>query len=405
MTKWEQSCIEALITSPIAFKIFRLNQKNQKRVDQFINKIWPYRIRREKREKKSKVSGFVKELKDILEIERMIPNSNSNTATYEIKNNITLKQLFKYCLVVKDLAITRRVEGNNIIDIRIRCARTQISITITNSTSNIPKMIYNEMTEAFLDGKLKECIQEINIRRYSGREGTMATIEQAIESIQICIQESYAGSNTKKKQKRVYTGLNIGIEIEYEGIFCDVEKEMLKLQAIEFNSGYDGGFTNGRRLERSGMLRENRLRLNGHRSLPSLWSLLVWMNQNDCAITQNSGLHLHIDMRHNGKMEKAAIGYNATTNDNYEASETKLINNFFGYLERMSIDKFIDQIRKQPGFQTYEYRMCMPTLNYPKMILQILACIHINERKNKQLKLNEEYMIFLTEQYKSLDIQ
>ena len=46
MTNWEKSCVEALVTSPSAFALFRAKQKNKKHVDQYINTIWPYKIKK-----------------------------------------------------------------------------------------------------------------------------------------------------------------------------------------------------------------------------------------------------------------------------------------------------------------------------------------------------------------------
>jgi hypothetical protein len=42
-TRWQKSCIEALVAGPIAFKLFRLEQRNVKMMDQFCDKIWPYK--------------------------------------------------------------------------------------------------------------------------------------------------------------------------------------------------------------------------------------------------------------------------------------------------------------------------------------------------------------------------
>ena len=67
MTNWEKSCIEALVTSPIAFSLFRDKQKNKKHVDQFINKIWPYKIEKVfKAKQKEQSDGFDEILKRIM---------------------------------------------------------------------------------------------------------------------------------------------------------------------------------------------------------------------------------------------------------------------------------------------------------------------------------------------------
>lgn len=43
-TQWQKSCIEALVTSPIAFKLFKIEQRNIKMMDQFLDRIWPYKM-------------------------------------------------------------------------------------------------------------------------------------------------------------------------------------------------------------------------------------------------------------------------------------------------------------------------------------------------------------------------
>ena len=66
MTNWEKSCVEALITSPTAFALFRDKQKNKKHVDQFINKIWPYKIKKEFKEESTGDKIFNSLLKKIM---------------------------------------------------------------------------------------------------------------------------------------------------------------------------------------------------------------------------------------------------------------------------------------------------------------------------------------------------
>ena len=53
MTNWEKSCVDALVTSPAAFALFKAKQKNKKHVDQYINTIWPYEIKKASNPKKS----------------------------------------------------------------------------------------------------------------------------------------------------------------------------------------------------------------------------------------------------------------------------------------------------------------------------------------------------------------
>ena len=69
MTNWEKSCVEALITNPTAFALFRDKQRNKKHVDQFINKIWPYKIEKAFKTKQEEQSDIFDEiLKRIMKV-------------------------------------------------------------------------------------------------------------------------------------------------------------------------------------------------------------------------------------------------------------------------------------------------------------------------------------------------
>lgn len=44
MTKWQESCITALASSPMAWEAFKMKQRNKKLLWQYINRIWPYKL-------------------------------------------------------------------------------------------------------------------------------------------------------------------------------------------------------------------------------------------------------------------------------------------------------------------------------------------------------------------------
>jgi len=56
-TQWQKSCIEALTTSPTAFKLFRIQQRNVKQTDQFIGRVWAY-TKKDKKENESELKGI-----------------------------------------------------------------------------------------------------------------------------------------------------------------------------------------------------------------------------------------------------------------------------------------------------------------------------------------------------------
>lgn len=44
MTKWQESCITALASSPMAWEAFKMKQRNKKLLWQYVNRIWPYKL-------------------------------------------------------------------------------------------------------------------------------------------------------------------------------------------------------------------------------------------------------------------------------------------------------------------------------------------------------------------------
>jgi len=274
-TNWQKSCIEALSESTIAFKMFRIEQKNIKMMDQFLDKIWPY----------------------------------------------------KYVAIQKPGEIYR---------------------------------MYNK-----------------DKGRFQKRPG---------------------------KKKRIYKSINIGIEIEYDGCNCQqLEKQLLANGAVSFNSGWDGGGTSG---ERPGVclgrLRENRLRINGMKGLKALYILLEWMKNNNCKIAEKSGMHYHVDCT-DVLGETQGIWGSEITKIGYAVND--ILANLTGHSERaiesvynQAVQIFYSYIKSQSEFNTIEWRMGTPTLQYKTLVLQILVAIHITEcAKYKNKTPNEKYLRILGE--------
>jgi hypothetical protein len=90
MTKWQESCITALASSPMAWEAFKMKQRNRKLLWQYINRIWPYKLIAGTKVNKYK--------KDLLAIARIRKNLSS-TIQYGVKGNTlkyTLKDRRKY---------------------------------------------------------------------------------------------------------------------------------------------------------------------------------------------------------------------------------------------------------------------------------------------------------------------
>lgn len=69
MTKWQESCITALASSPMAWEAFKMKQRNRKLLWQYINRIWPYKLIAGTKVNKNK--------KDLLAIARILKNLSS----------------------------------------------------------------------------------------------------------------------------------------------------------------------------------------------------------------------------------------------------------------------------------------------------------------------------------------
>ena len=381
MTNWEKSCIEALVTSPIAFSLFRDKQKNKKHVDQFINKIWPYKIEKAyKTEQKYQSDVFDEILKRIMIVRNHEDKSDEIDLGMIHLNDIKGEELIRiFNKNMKDQ--TCNSSGNHIISLELQAKTGRPTrIYIKDGFRNYRE----EITKVIFESAIYTRIEMIAV---DGRMGT----DEVIDAFLSCVEENKKSRRTEDKFKRKFIGQNVGIEIEYDGIWHNyLEKELVKTKnAISFNSGIDGGITNGS----DGMyfmhdrLRENRLRINGHRGLNALYFLLEEMNKTNSIMTTKSGMHFHIDLTHQGPRKLEFDPDWRLLN----STELELLHSIF---EIKNSDRHIqEQIRFPTEFNTMEWRMGSPTLNYSKLVIEILTAIHVTNvitKKNKQI--NSEYL-------------
>ena len=381
MTNWEKSCVEALITSPTAFALFRDKQKNKKHVDQFINKIWPYKIEKVFKTKQEEQSDVFDEiLKRIMKIRNDEDKRDViNLGTIHL-NNVKGKELIE--MFNKNIKTKRCYSNGNYIIRLIFQTDTGVSRKVYISNG------FRDYREEFTEVIFKSAVYTgIEIVAVDGRVGT----DEVIDAFLSCVEKNKKCRKAKEKFKREFIGQNVGIEIEYDGIWHNyLEKELVKTKnAISFNSGIDGGITNGSNEmyfihER---LRENRLRINGHRGLDALYFLLEEMNKTNSIMTTKSGMHFHIDLTHQGSRKLESDPDWKLLN----STELELLHSIF---EIKNSDRHIqEQIRFPTEFNTMEWRMGSPTLNYSKLVIEILTAIHVTNvitKKNKQI--NSEYL-------------
>ena len=93
-TQWQKSCIEALALGPEEFLLFKLKQKNKRLLNQFLNRIWPYKYVDVKQIKSILIPEEYRSLKipsnNCLDIEN--PQDNQNFEEYISKLFIWSKE-------------------------------------------------------------------------------------------------------------------------------------------------------------------------------------------------------------------------------------------------------------------------------------------------------------------------
>lgn len=425
MTKWQESCITALTSSPFAWEAFKMKQRNKNLLWQYINRIWPYHnvknnvVIKNSLKNKSLEEGLLK----LLNILNKNENCIFSNYGYAIHPSIRFK------ITKKDKAIIE--ELSNLLPSK-RYITTYL-YTSFNHTLQGDYIDVNKTTD------LIRCLKQIPL----GGKGSFSHIcsgmkncEQQIiacrHSIILLLQEygkirENNDCETKKKTSKYKTNwLNIGIEIEHDAqnkTSKEIVKRILQQNCTEYDSGYDGGT--------SLRLRENRIRLNGIKGLKGLYTLLQDMQEN-AAIASNSSVHIHVDCNFDDSyynITRKVYTSNSETRRTFTALEqffvdfiltneileefVKIFNlnlihsndltwdtlksiGFINYKE--AFENWIATskvIRFSDEFSTIEYRFCIPNFNYSDYVIQILFLIHITECIKHNSPINKNYVTML----------
>lgn len=395
-TQWQKSCIDALTTSPIAFKLFKIQQRNVKAMDQYIGRCWSYA-------KKSQENNSM-ELIGTLEylIERIkLSESHDPVHLHEADERTEFnagEMLLAITNAEEEGVITNSTNNESKIEfylmdnlgsndsLRVGDSRLQKTILfgikeiILRNTSNYTK---------------KDSCTKLRAISINERDNYSGFVKENIAQVEKLIKFILTKKSKQSKRKNEKTvGTNIGIEIEYEG--CNMqhlEKELLRLGAVSFNSGWDGSNRPGH--EEGSRLRECRLRLESWKSLPALFLLLEQMKELGCTITQNSGMHYHVDLRYKKRWNNF--------NRNYHEIGKKINGSLYASIKKiyeLETDEsfefyFWGRLKRQGDFTTAEWRMGSQTLNYKKLVLQILVAIHITDAITQNIMPNESYIKML----------
>lgn len=359
MTELQYSAVKALATSPEAYKAFKLSVRNRKGLDQYMNRVWPYYVKKARKE--LPVYGQKKDLERKLnEIKRYLVNGSYYSSAISV--NFNLNEIRALIMMDKDAARSDMLSmknetnpfytRNNVLsmmkwsDLNVKISTETFEGTIITNKLNFmgidlskmfaigmirklmievikfdPRLSIKRMPKSprksDIIAALKEAREdysvriEINAGQWLGRleeecKGAYYELkEKVLESIKSMmeIESKYVLKEFKVcKYKKLIAkaSQNVGIEIEYSGPYVNVHSEMKAMGAVSYECGYDGhyGDIKQNRKNKNSRLRELRLRMNGIYSIKALNHLLKRMKELDCGHSDHSSIHYHIDRRH-----------------------------------------------------------------------------------------------------------
>ena len=424
MTPFQENLVRALVSSPEDFRALRNSVENRKAFDQYLNRIWPYTISKPKTSRKSMSREMKSITKSLNEIKKFIlSNGVFDDRFFSVKlslnekiNKEDIEKLMSFLILsVPDTKCTG--DGNNMFELGIYGHKTREKLSFgyrDNTKEGIMKIVKTLLSESCLQepegGLIEITIDNRGMRR--GVKEFLKHLKSLIEKTVLEIKK-FTKEARKKERKWKRTSMNIGIEIEYEGDETPLSflKEF-KDAVVSFNSGFDG-------LDPD-RCRENRLRINGIFGIKALETALKETKKVGC-ITDGSGLHFHISLN---QEQKKAINHCDTAEEQEKMLERvaklrdfadrditkdanwehiKLILDTNTSKREFRINGLDIEFHKQEI--AIEYRFFKPTLDYTKMMVQLLFCIHLhkkmiellnNDCKNaSSVSLNAEYIKLL----------
>lgn len=413
MTKWQESCITALASSPLAWEAFKMKQRNKRMLWQYVNRIWPYKRIKETRTSTLEYTECINELKTfakwLVNNHNNLEEKNFTFREGKVKSNILEEAL-------KDIThpiSTEGVGGNYFLEINIKYKSGSFDTTSTYGDRQISYIIsnrygINEGEEYYIS----------YIRVFSSLHNMHRMFNQVFDELQYIIEKLRLLQDKSRNYKPItlYNSLNVGIEIEHDADNPTSEKIknlILRHNCSSYDSGFDGNIDH--------RLRENRIRLNGINGLKGLYILLEDMKEN-AAIARNSSVHMHIDCKYDEYNEHYTKYYKNELHkpgiyiwDDAVSYYTKrlVIRNpeAIKYLQYIFEYKNVGEkffwsnsrnVRVATEFDTIEYRFLIVNLKYSDYVIQMLALIHITECIKHNCILNKSYLSTLATVAKSL---
>lgn len=396
-TQWQLECINALSTSPTAWDLFKAKQKNRKMLDQFINRLFPYKIINNESIKKIKVKkprSFNLLCNALSKIDNDLYNNIEYKCNYKLKLGFAVRDKI-IDLISAGLLLSTYKCNNNFSRFLTSVGRIHISDNESIGTSLVNSFLMQASKTIEVDIEYLVLVGGSNYTKETMRDfiHDLKVLKQA--GILIVTQKNK--EKLKKPKKKISNNLNIGIEIEYDGIETpqDIKKQLSNLGIREFDSGFDGNS--------SGRLRENRIRLDGIKGIKGLWVLLEHMKK-DCALSRNSSVHMHIDCHYdNATKENSNERFSRMYYYGDDSPIVKLLQNCkYSYLAEIfnlgshSVISIINNnVKFNSDFGTIEYRFCKVSLDYKDFILQMILLIHITECLKHSCSINKNLLMLI----------
>lgn len=413
MTKWQESCITALASSPLAWEAFKMKQRNKRMLWQYVNRIWPYKRIKKTRTSTLEYTECINELK--IFTKWLVNNHNTiEEAIFRFKDKKVKSSILEEALknITKPIS-TEGAGGNYFLEIVITYKSGDTDRISTCGSERIVHIIRNRWgikagNEYYIN----------RIRFFSSLSRMNETFSQLYTELQYIIRklELLRDRSRNYNPHILYNSLNIGIEIEHDAdnpTSEEIEKLILRHNCSSYDSGFDGNMDH--------RLRENRIRLNGINGLKGLYILLEDMKENT-AIARNSSVHMHIDCKYDEYNEyytkyykkeirtQGIYGWNDAVSyytkrlviRNPEA--IKYLQYIFNYknVGEKSFWSNSRSVRIATEFDTIEYRFLIVNLKYSDYVIQMLALIHITECIKHNCILNKSYLSTLATVAKNL---
>lgn len=413
MTKWQESCITALASSPLAWEAFKMKQRNKRMLWQYVNRIWPYKRIKKTRASTLEYTECINELK--IFTKWLVNNRNTiEEAIFRFKDKKVKSSILEEALknITKPIS-TEGAGGNYFLEIVITYKSGDTDRISTCGSEQIVHIIRNRWgikagNEYYIN----------RIRFFSSLSRMNEMFSQLYTELQYIIRklELLRDRSRNYNPHILYNSLNIGIEIEHDAdnpTSEEIKKLILRHNCSSYDSGFDGNMDH--------RLRENRIRLNGINGLKGLYILLEDMKENT-AIARNSSVHMHIDCKYDEYNEYYTKYYKKEirTQDIYSwgnavsyYTKRLVIRNpeAIKYLQYIFNYKNVGEkmfwpnsrnVRVATEFDTIEYRFLIVNLKYSDYVIQMLALIHITECIKHNCILNKSYLSTLATVAKSL---